>query len=84
MLHEKNDAMILEYCGINTPTYLVNPSFPVKVQLSTFNDFCLAQDGKRFAFAALGVFAFFNCRFGVVIDISKKFNWLSAVACSFV
>ena len=30
----KNDAMILGYCGINTPTYsLVNPSFPVKVQL---------------------------------------------------
>ena len=36
---------ILEYCGVNTPTYsLVSPSFPVKVQLSLFK-WLLAQDG---------------------------------------
>ena len=52
---------VLEYCGVNTPTYsLVNPSFPVKVQLLTFGSRWL----KRLQpLPSVRVFAFAACSF---------------------
>ena len=54
---------VLEYCGVNTPTYsLVNPSFPVKVQLLTFGSRWL----KRLQpLPWVRAFAFATCFFGV-------------------
>ena len=67
--------IILEYCGVNTPTYsLVNPSFPVKLQFVHFNDFWLKV--KRLQLFARRALLSFNCSFwGLASNIDSSMGY---------